>query len=274
MTTELTHPDETPEVKNRTSRRGHGSKGSALTNPSKSRRQGVGRKKPDAEGADRVRATAPAGRTGGAFAVLPRVDLLPPEVKASRRNVAIGRRLLVALFVVVALVATAIGGSTVMAIQANSTLSAAQAETAALTKQQQRYAEVRAVESQIALTKAGQEVGASTEVDWQAFLTDVRAVTGGGLAITGITIDSASPLAAYQQSTVPLQGTRVATVTIQVKAPNLDVVSAWLSQLSGLPAVADVSPGAITLDGSGYTASAIMHLNESAFDGRFEQKGK
>ncbi|WP_431245477.1 hypothetical protein [Leifsonia xyli] len=195
-------------------------------------------------------------------------------MKASRRKDAIGRRLLFVLVVVIALVVTAIGGSTVMAMQANSTLSAAQAETAALTQQQQQYATVRGVQSQIALTKAGQEVGASTEIDWQTFLNKVRAVTGSELAITGITLDSASPLAAYQQSTVPLQGTRVATVTIQVKAPNLDVVSAWLSQLSGLPAVADVSPGAITLDGSGYTASAIMHLNESAFDGRFAQKGK
>lgn len=257
MTAELTRPGEVPEVAKESPRRGRGSKGAsgAPAKPANEKKTS-------------------AGRQAGGFAAPVRVDLLPPEVKAARRNDAIGRRLLIVLVVVIALVATAIGGSTVMAMQANSTLSAAQAETASLAQQQQQYAKVRAVQSQIALTEAGQEVGASTEIDWQAFLDKVRAVTGGGLAITGISFDSASPLAAYQQSTVPLEGARVATVTIQVSAPNLDAVSAWLTQLSGLPAVADVSPGAITLDGSGYTASAIMHLNDSAYDGRFAQKGK
>ena len=204
----------------------------------------------------------------------PRVDLLPPEVKTSRRHDAIARRLVLALVVVIVLVAAAIGGSTFLALQAGSTLSAAQQRTTALTSQQQKYVGVRQVQNQIALAKAGQEVGASTEVDWTAFLTKVRSTIGGGLSLSGITIDSASPLAAYQQSTVPLEGARVATVTIDVRATNLDEVSAWLAQLATLPSVTDVSPASITLDQSGYTASAIMHLDESAFDGRFAPKGK
>lgn len=273
MTAELTRPGDASEADNR--RHGRDSKAGAPAAPNPLKAKASTAKKMPKAGKTTSGQGAPStGRTGAASAVLPRVDLLPSEVKASRRTDAVGRRLLVVLVIVIALVATAIGGSSVMAMQAGSTLSAAQAETVALTQQQQRYAEVRAVQSQIALTQAGQEVGASTEIDWQAFLNKVQAVTGNGLAITGITLDSASPLTAYQQSTVPLQGTRVATVTIQVKAPNLDVVSAWLSQLSGLPAVADVSPGTITLDGSGYAASAIMHVNQSAFDGRFAQKGK
>ncbi|WP_158865653.1 hypothetical protein [Leifsonia sp. AG29] len=229
---------------------------------------------PPAAGAPPKGKNKSAPRAGTTLPVEPRVDLLPPEVKAARRNDAIARRLLLALVIVIAIVAASIGGSTVLAIQANATLATTQAEAVSLTRQQQKYAKVRGVQSQIALTQAGQQVGAATEIDWEAFLDKVRATAGAGVAITGITLDSASPLAAYQQPSVPLEGARVATVTIDAKTPSLDNVSAWLAQLATLPAVADVAPGAVTLDTTGYTASAILHLDQSAFDGRFAQKGK
>lgn len=216
-----------------------------------------------------------ATRTGSVARQEPRVDLLPPEVKVSRRNEAIARRLVLALVIVILVVAGGIGGSTYLAIQANSALTDAQNTTTSLAQQQLKYAGVRTVQSQIALTKAGQEVGASTEIDWSDFLTKAReATSGAGLTMTGVILDSSSPLAAYQQSTVPLQGQRVATVTLDAKGASLDQVSAWLSGLAKLPAVADVSPGTVTLAQSGYTASATIHLNESAYDGRFASKGK
>lgn len=204
----------------------------------------------------------------------PRVDLLPPEVKTSRRQDAIARRLVLTLGIVILVVAGAIGGSTLLAVQANASLSAAQAETQSLALQQQKYGAVRTIQKQIALTQAAQQVGASTEVDWLTFMGKVAGTVQPGVSVTGITIDSASPLAAYQQSSVPLQGARVATVTIDIKAASLDVVSAWLARLAALPSVTDVAPGSFTLDKSGYTGSAIMHLSASAFDGRFAPKGK
>jgi len=204
----------------------------------------------------------------------PRVDLLPPEVKTSRRQDAIARRLVLTLGVVILVVAGGIGGSTLLAVQANASLDATQAETQSLALQQQKYGAVQSIQKQIALTQAAQQVGASTEIDWMTFLGKVNGTTGPGLAVTGFTIDSASPLAAYPQSPVPLQGARVATVTVNVKAASLDVVSAWLARLETLASVADVAPGTFTLDKTGYTGSAIMHLNVSAFDGRFAQKGK
>lgn len=204
----------------------------------------------------------------------PRVDLMPLEVKAARRDEAVAHRLLLALVVVVAVVVLAIGGSSALALQAGAQLSAEQARTAQLAQEQQKYAEVRQLQSRIALTQAGQQVGASTEVDWTAFLGEVRATTGGGLALTGISIDSASPLAAYEQSTVPLQGVRVATVTLDVKAADIGGVSAWLTRLASLPAVSDVAPGPVSQEESGYTASAIIHLGPDAFDHRFDEEGK
>ena len=214
-------------------------------------------------------------RTGSVARQEPRADLLPPEVKASRRNDAIARRLVLALVIVILVVAGGIGGSTYLAIEANAALTDAQNTTTSLAQQQLKYAGVRTVQSQIALTQAGQEVGASTEIDWSDFLAKARAATSGaGLTLTGVILNSASPLAAYQQSTVPLQGQRVATITLDAKGASLDQVSAWLAALAQLPAVADVAPGTVTLATSGYTASAAIHLNESAYDGRFAPKGK
>src|SRR4051794_25699831 len=59
----------------------------------------------------------------------PRVDLLPLEVKASRRYDAVARRLVLALGIVIVVVAAGIVACTVVAAQANASLSAAQAET-------------------------------------------------------------------------------------------------------------------------------------------------
>jgi hypothetical protein len=229
----------------------------------------------DTEEKSRASRGAPSARQA-AFDVReePRVDLLPPEVKASRRNDAIARRLVLALGVVILLVIGGILGSTVLAAQASAGLAAAQGETQSLVLQQQKYAKVRAVQTQIALTQAAQQVGASTEIDWAPFLGRVKGTLGSGLSLTGVTIDSASPLAAYQQSSVPLQGPRVATVTIDVTATRFGDVAPWLTRLGTLPAVTDVMPGATTLDASGYTASAIIHVDESAFDQRFAAKGK
>lgn len=262
MTTELTRRgSRTPEPDQAKGRRGRAGKkddDTTSTGPRESKKR-----------------TPKAGPTKPAMTrEEPRVDLLPPEVKSARRHDAIARRLVLALGVVILVMGSGVAGSTLLALQADSTLAASQAETESLASEQQKYADVRTIQNRIALTQAGQEVGASTDIDWTAFLGKVRATIGGGLALTGITIDSSSPLAAYEQSSVPLQGTRVATVTIDVKAQSLDQVSAWLAQLAELPAVADVAPGSVTLDESGYSASAIMHLNEAAFDGRFAAKGK
>ncbi|NEN04498.1 hypothetical protein G3T36_01300 [Diaminobutyricibacter tongyongensis] len=203
----------------------------------------------------------------------PRVDLLPPEVRASRKRDALVRRLLVILVVVIVLILAAIGGSSLLAIQSQQALAAEQARTLELAQQQQKYGVVKQVQSQIQLTQAAEQVGASTEIDWNLFLAKAKATLPPGVTLTAISIDSASPLAPYQQSTVPLQGTRVAAVTLNVTSATLPDLPLWLRALAKLPGVADTAPGTVTLsEGGKYTATATIHLNESAFDNRFNTK--
>lgn len=206
----------------------------------------------------------------------PRVDLLPPEVRASRKRDALARKLVVFLVVVVVVAIAAVAGATFLALQSQQALAAEQAKTQSLLVQQQKYAAVKDLQTQIQLTQAGQQIGASTEIDWNAFLSKVKATIPANVTLTGVTIDGATPLAAYAQSAIPLQAQRVATVTLTVTSKSLPDLPLWLSALAKLPGVADTAPGGVTLANAGeYNATATVHLNESAFDGRFStQKGK
>ncbi|WP_426516256.1 hypothetical protein ACPPVQ_16730 [Diaminobutyricibacter sp. McL0618] len=206
----------------------------------------------------------------------PRVDLLPPEVRASRKRDALARQLVVWLVIVIVIVVAAIAGSAFFALKSQEALTAEQAKTQSLLLQEQKYSVVNEVQSQIQLTQAGQQIGASTEIDWNTFLNKAKGTIPANVTLTAVTVDSASPLTAYPQSAVPLQASRVATVTLTVTSKSLPDLPLWLSALATLPGVADTAPGGITLASAGeYNATATIHLNESAFDGRFDtQKGK
>ena len=207
---------------------------------------------------------------------VPRVDLLPPEVKASRRAHATRRMLVYGIVGVAVVMALAIAGSVVLAGQAQSDLATAQAETQTLLSQQQKYIEVKRVQDQVKLVAAGQEVGASTEIQWKDYLDKVQATLPANVAIQGVTVESSTPLAVFAQATVPLQGPRVATVTFDVSSPTLPQLPQWLDSLSTLPGFADATPDSVTFDKSTnlYTAKITMHVGSKAFDGRYASKGK
>jgi len=206
----------------------------------------------------------------------PRVDLLPPEVRASQRARSTRRMLAYGVVAVAVVMALAIAGFSVLAMQAQSDLAAAQAETQSLLLQQQKYIEVRTVQGDVALVKAGQQVGASTEIQWKDYLDKVQGTLPSGVTIQSVTIDSSTPLAVYQQATVPLQGPRVATVTFEASSPVLPQLPVWMTALSTLPGFADATPDSVNFDKttSAYTAKITMHVNSEAFDGRFTAKEK
>lgn len=206
----------------------------------------------------------------------PRIDLLPPEVRASQRARSTRRMLAYGVVAVAVVMAVAVAGSSLLAVQAQSDLAAAQAETQSLLLQQQKYIEVRTVQGDVMLVKAGQEVGASTEIQWKDYLDKVQATLPSGVTIQSVTIDSSTPLAVYQQATVPLQGPRVATITFEASSPVLPQLPAWMTALSTLPGFADATPDSVNLDKTtnAYTAKITMHVNSDAFDGRFPIKEK
>jgi len=206
----------------------------------------------------------------------PRVDLLPPEIRAHRKRGRTAGRLGLVLILVVLLMIAAVGASMYLSLTAQAQLAAEQAHTTAILQQQSKYIAVRNVQSQVNLIKAAQQVGASTEIDWNTYLAQVQSTLPAGVAITTVTIDSASPLTAYAQATAPLQGARVATLSFAATSPTLPEVPTWLNALATLPGFADGVPGSVALNANGsYTANVTLHIDEAAFDGRFAaKKGK
>jgi hypothetical protein len=206
----------------------------------------------------------------------PRASLLPPEVIADRKAKSTRRSLGFGVLGVLLLVVLAIGGASLLAVQAQGQLADAQARTVTLLAQQHRYIEVRQVQDQVTLVQAAQQVGASTEIDWKDYLTKVQATLPANVTINTVNLDSATPLAVYTQSTAALQGERVATLSFNATSPTLPEVPVWLKSLATLPGFADATPGSVSLDTKTnlYSASVTLHINEAAFDGRFAPKAK
>ena len=132
------------------------------------------------------------------------------------------------------------------------------------------------IQSETASVEAAQKVGASTEIDWKDYLTKVQSTLPTGVTITSVSIDSATPLESYAQSTGTLQGPRIATLTFTATSPSIPSVPDWLDSLAGLRGYVDASPGSVEKDSttSTYKASITMHINQKAFDGRFASAEK
>jgi hypothetical protein len=205
----------------------------------------------------------------------PRVDLLPPEIRTARKREQIVRRMVVGLVAVVALVVAGVIGANALALAASVALTAEQARGADIIQQQQKFASLRAMQSELALVKAAQAVGGATDIDWGTRGTELIGSLPEGSVITNVSIDAATPVAPYQQSTVPGAAPRVASATVTITAPDLAAVSRWLSTLGSLPDVVDTSAGAVKVQQGGtYQATATIHYGVSAWDGKYLPKAK
>lgn len=199
-----------------------------------------------------------------------RVDLLPPEVRGKREAQVVRRRL---VFVVLLFAVFVVGVSALVhaqAHQAQVNLSLEQANTQSLLLQQQKYVVVQKIQKETATIQAAQQVGTSTEIDWEKYLTSVQATLPPDVTIDTISIDSATPFSPYTQPSAPLQGARIATLSFTARSSTLPRVPTWLIALTSLPGYADASPGSVTRNESGaYSVSITMHINQAAFTNRF-----
>lgn len=224
-----------------------------------------------ATGRGASRSKAPAkGSAGGALGGEPRVSLLPDEVNDFQKARAVRRRLGVAVIFVVLFALAGFGGASYLASTAAINLKNAQDTQEALVLQEAQFAELRAAKSGIALIEAGQYVGASTEIDWQAYLQSLAGTLPQDVVIKSFQIDSATPFADYAQSSTPLEGSRVATLVFTASSPGLPSIPTWLDGLGTLTGFADAVPGSVNVqeDGS-YLVNITMHINSDAFALRF-----
>ena len=166
----------------------------------------------------------------------------------------------------------ACGGTWVLATVSQTTLAAAQSEQQQLLAQQLTYSDVTTVNSSIGLIKAAQKVGDSTEIDWDAYLTKLQAALPTGVTFSTVTITTTTPLTSLEQSTTPLEGSRVATLMFTASSPTLPSIPTLLNALKSLPGFVDATPGDVSSAGgnAGFTANVTMHINTQAFANRFD----
>ena len=237
------------------------------------------------------------------FGAPPRVDLLPPEVRARIRGRSTRRLLTIVVVGVLLICVGSVVGAEFTAREAQATLAAEQQRTQNILAEQAKYSKVRTVKSEITLVQAAQRVGTATEIDWKKYIIDLGKTLPTGVSVSTVTVDSGSVTQAYEQPTVPLQGPRVATVTLAATSSTLAAVPEWLDALPQLPGYVDAMPGATTLangtavstggdsagTGSGQDASAgasgtgssaqsgpysltvVMHVDQNAYTHRFAQ---
>lgn len=222
-----------------------------------------------------LRPKTPAHGAGIVLGGNRQIDLLPTETRQLVAARKLRDRLGLAVVAVLLLVVLGWGGAGVAAMVAQGELTGEQAQTGLLLAEQRKYGEVRQVQDEVALVQAARGIGMSPEIDWKAYLDDVQKTLPGGMAIDTVQIDSSSPQTAYVQSTAPLQGNRVATLSFTAKSPTLPVVPPWLDRLQGLRGFADALPGSVVKNPDGsYMINITMHINEGAFSKRFAAGGK
>lgn len=204
-----------------------------------------------------------------------RVDLLPQELRVKRKGKVVRRRL---GFLVILVAVVVVGISALVraqGIQAKSDLAIAQANTQSILLQQRKYGEVSAIQKQVGIIQAAQQVGTSTEINWKNYLISVQTTLPPNVTLDSVNIDSATPFASYAQASAPLQGERIATLSFTAVSSTLPQVPQWLIALATLPGYADANPGSVTRTETGsYSVNITMHINQAAFTNRFATVGK
>lgn len=199
---------------------------------------------------------------------IPRVDLLPPEVRARERDRTAGGWAILAIVAAVGVVASGYAFSSVLGLAAQAHLGTVSSRTAELLVEQNKYIEVQQIRGQIELTGAAQRVGAASMTDWSRVVGEVSAALPGSvLSFRG---DVATPLEGFPQTTVPLQGARIGALQVIVRTVTLPDLSNWVEALADLDFVVDSVAGTVSIqeDGS-YLTDVVIHIDEDAIANRF-----
>lgn len=201
----------------------------------------------------------------------PRVDLLPPEVRADRTWRHARRSLYSGVAIVAVLCAAALGQTALTSLGANATLSDAHARTQQLLSGEHRYAEVLRVQSAIAAAEQAESTATATWIDWHAYLQKVQAGLPSGAHLTSFAASTsvATPAGATTGAATSAAATPVATVTLGASTTNLDSIETWMGALAQLPGYLDASPGSVTGDATGgLQVQVTMHLGPGAYSKR------
>jgi hypothetical protein len=204
---------------------------------------------------------------------LPQVNLLPPEVRASRQ---LGRTK-AWLGVGILLVVLLIGGGYVLAALARADAAAdladAEAESQRLLSEQAQYAEVPRIRAEIGRAEQARLVATSTEVFWTDYVRAIQAVLPADVRITELVTEMPEPGTEGMPSGSPLDMANIGTVSFMAESQTLPDMAAWMDGLDSIPGFGSATYSTATLiDRDGlvvYEIAVEVRVDERVFAGRF-----
>lgn len=208
---------------------------------------------------------------------VPQVNLLPPEIRASRSLRKIKRVLLLVLVLIVAAAVAAYLWSTLQVAAADREVAAEQADTTRLLNAQKQYAEVPQVLSDLAAAREARTVGMSTEVLWTLPLQQLVATKPPGVAFEEIVMSGSTPMLLAAAPINPLAHQGTAMLAFSGRSLLVPDTAAWIESLELMPNFTDayVTAMSITeedLDGTlsvFYRVTGSVQVSEEALAGRF-----
>jgi len=206
-------------------------------------------------------------------AVMPQVNLLPPEVRAARGLRVLKRWLLLVLALVVVLSAMGFAGSLLIKSAAEDDLAQAQTETSRLELEQQKYAEVPQVLNEVQAVTSARQLGMSTEVQWKSYLGAITAVLPSGVSIDSLAFTGATPMAPVAPTANPLNAPSVGQIQFTARSQSVPDTAALIDALDSIPGFADAFVSSTTVTSNTaltyYTVAATVQVTSAAYDHRF-----
>jgi Tfp pilus assembly protein PilN len=208
------------------------------------------------------------------LAMLPRVNLLPPEIAAAQRlrgvQAGLGAGVLAALVVVGGLFVVATGQQHT----AQSDLDTAKAKGTSLQAEQAKYADVPKVYAQVEARQAQLSQAMGKEIRWSYFLNDLSLRTPAKVWLTQVLVTENVDAATAVPAATATWGTAgIGTVTFQGKGFTHNDVASWLRALGQQPGLADPYFTQSVQDDSGDPSSVTFNsqavITDKALSGRY-----
>lgn len=209
---------------------------------------------------------------------LPQVNLLPPEVRAARGLRNLKRWLAIALVLVLVLCTAVFALAKLSQVAADNELTAAQAETQRLQKEQQKYAEVPRVLGALQNATTARTLGMATDVSWASYYAAVTAVLPPDVSISSLVVTTQNSSGAAPAAN-PLQVPSVGQIQFTGRSTTVPNTAAWLDALNGIPGFANAwaSNAAISQSQNKtiyYNVSVTVQVTPEAYTHRFDQTKK
>lgn len=204
---------------------------------------------------------------GGSTGLLPRVNLLPPEIAERRTFRRVQAGLGVAVVAVMLVMGFVVVAASASVSSAEKDLAASQKEQTRLQAQQGSFANVSAIYAAAEAAQAQLVVAMGDEVRFSQLLTDISLTVPSSVWLSNVSITTAAPVLAA--GAAPSIGTFTAT---GVGFSHNDV-GLWLESVAGLKSYSDpyFSSSTASLLGTRKTVtfSSTAILSPSALSGRY-----